>query len=105
MSGHPSAAGRALDRESSPVTDRRSTTLGGRGEWKPPRQFPRQATVWTDTTDLSEELFDELFSPAEMKVPCLGGVRDVSRVHYESQRLRLINAAETHSAPQSLFAP
>jgi len=25
--GHPSAAGQALDRESSPVTDRRSTTV------------------------------------------------------------------------------
>jgi len=48
---------------------------------------------------LSEELLDELFSPAEVKAPRLGRVTDVGRVHDQSQRLRLINAAETHSMP------
>ena len=41
ISGHPSAAGRAQERESLPVRDRRSTTVPrhqpeGRGEGKPP---------------------------------------------------------------------
>jgi len=37
ISGHPSAAGRAQDRESSPVRDRRSTTV--------PRHSKRYKTV------------------------------------------------------------
>ena len=37
ISGHPSAAGRAQDRESSPVRDRRSTTV--------PRHQPHYLTV------------------------------------------------------------
>jgi len=48
--------------------------------------------------DLSEELLDELFGPAEMKTPRLGRVTDVRRVNDEGQRLRFINAAETHTA-------
>ena len=37
ISGHPSAAGRAQDRESSPARDRRSTTV--------PRHQPKKQTV------------------------------------------------------------
>jgi len=56
-------------------------------------------------TDLSEELLNELLSPAEMKAPRLGRVTDVGRVNDQSQRLRFINAAKTCSKPLSLSTP
>jgi len=57
--------------------------------------------VWWRATDLPEELLNELLSPAEVKAPRLGRVTDVCRVNDQSQSLRLINAAETHSQRHS----
>ena len=58
---------------------------------------------------LSEELLDEPFSPAVMKVPRLRRMTDVGAVDDQRQRLRLVNAAHaaadikalktTHASP------
>jgi len=42
---------------------------------------------------LSEELLNELFSPAVMKFPRFRRMTDVGAVHDQRQRLRLVNTA------------
>jgi len=58
ISGHPSAAGRAQDRESSPVRDRRSTTV------------PRQV-MSTYSELIARQL---IFACAALSIACLCGV-------------------------------
>ena len=70
ISGHPSAAGRAKDRESSPVTDRRSTTV------------PRNQHSWRWDLELAGGTSAILGSPwrylvdrLAVEVTSVGGVR------------------------------
>jgi len=47
---------------------------------------------------LQEELLDESFSPIVMQVPRFRRMTDVSAVHDQRQRLRLVNTASTHTS-------
>ena len=58
ISGHPSAAGRAQDRESSPARDRRSTTL-------PRHQLQRQLRWRSTNSQCSKEAVFIAFDPRD----------------------------------------